>query len=76
MNGKIFQTTFYDNSLTNGSTSPRVLFDYLLENPTKNYDSDDMQNLRSGRMGVGFIAIGVTIIFLNCKYFIGKEKPK
>lgn len=29
MNGKVFQTTFYDNS-SNGSASPRVLFDYIL----------------------------------------------
>jgi len=39
MNGKIFQTYFYPLS-DNGSTTPRVFFDYLIQNPTNNYDSD------------------------------------
>ncbi len=39
MNGKIFTSTFYDES-DNKSTNPRVLFDYILDNPTNNYDSD------------------------------------
>jgi len=31
-----------------------------------------MQNLRAGRMGIAFITIGVMVIILKCKYFIGK----
>jgi len=70
MNAKIFTTTLYDE--LDGSTSPRALFDYILEDPINDYDSAEMKNLRSGRMGVSFITIGVMIILMKCHYFIGK----
>lgn len=30
MNAKMFESTFYNTSDPNGSSSPRVLFDYIL----------------------------------------------
>ncbi len=35
-----------------------------------------MQKLRSGRMGLAFITIGIMIILMYSKYFVGKEKVK
>ena len=75
MNGKMFEFTFYDQT-TNGSYTPRVIWDYIMEVPVSNYDSSDVVNIRAGRMGLAFLVIGGFIILTTCQYFIGKEKNK
>jgi hypothetical protein len=71
MNAKIFNTYLYDNS-GGFSSSPRVFWDSILEEPIQNYDSTSMVSLRAGRMGLAFIIIGCYVIMTTSHFFIGR----
>lgn len=71
MNAKIFNIYLYDNS-SGFSSAPRVFWDYIIEDPVKNYDSTTMVNMRAGRMGFAFIVIGCYIIMTTSRFFIGR----
>jgi hypothetical protein len=69
MNGKIFGTMLYSNTLD--PTHPRVFWDYFHPNWITSYNSPEAIKYRTGRLGLSFMVAAVVILYRISHYIIG-----